>query len=316
MYRSILVPLDGSVFGEHALPWALSIARRASASIRLVHVHTPPGGAPELGAYYDDALDRHLLTHEKAYLDHVARRLNQAAGLEAATDLLEGDVAAAVRNAAEGTAAGLVVMTTHGRGPLDRFWLGSVADRLLRELPVPLLLVRPGEGLPDLQCDPVAKHVLLPLDGTPLAEQMIKPAVALGSLMDADYTLLRVVRPGQPPTYPLEGVTLGQLAEAAAREAEERERRLREHVEEYLEEVAAGLRLRGLRVQTRAVVDPQPAAAILRAGAAPACDLIALATHARRGLSRLVLGSVADKVIRGAAVPVLVYRPGEPPGAA
>ncbi len=309
MYRSILVPLDGSGFGEHALPLALSIARRAGAALRLVHVHAPFWGGPESGAYPDDALDRHLKGRAKAYIDHAAYRVAQVSAVDVKAVLLEGEVAPTLRGLVTSTGEDLVVMTTHGRGPLRRFWLGSVADALVRDLPVPLLLVRPAEAKAELSSELVLKHVLLPLDGTPLAEQMIEPAVALGSLTDADYTLLRVVRPGLPPTYPLEGVTLDQLAEAAAREVEERERRLREYVEEYLVGVAAGLRVRGLRVQTRAVVDPQPAIAILREGAAPACDLIALATHARRGLSRFVLGSVADKVIRGAAVPVLVQRP-------
>ena len=86
-------------------------------------------------------------------------------------------------------------MTTHGRGPLTRFWLGSVADELVRRASVPLLLVRPHEGVPDLAQEPILQHLLIPLDGSELAEQVLEPAVALGTLMAADYSLLRIYGP-------------------------------------------------------------------------------------------------------------------------
>jgi nucleotide-binding universal stress UspA family protein len=88
-----------------------------------------------------------------------------------------------------------VAMSTHGRGPLSRFWLGSVADALMRRLPVPLLLVRPQEGAPDLSEEPPLRRILIPLDGSALAEEVLAPALALGGLVGAEYTLLWVVRP-------------------------------------------------------------------------------------------------------------------------
>src|SRR5438067_676921 len=110
--------------------------------------------------------------------------------------------------------ADLVVMTTHGRGPLGRLWLGSVADALVRDLAMPLLLVRPQETAPDFKREPLLKHLLLPLDGSPLAEQMLEPAVALGTLMEADYTLLRVIKPVVPIDDRLEGTSAAQLAQS------------------------------------------------------------------------------------------------------
>lgn len=86
-------------------------------------------------------------------------------------------------------------MTTHGRGPVSRLLLGSVADRLVREVPIPVLLVRPHEAAPDLASEPVLRHILVALDGSALAEQVLEPVVALGTLMQADYSLLRVYGP-------------------------------------------------------------------------------------------------------------------------
>src|SRR5262249_61831748 len=104
------------------------------------------------------------------------------------------------------------------------------------------------------------------------------------------------------------GVPLAQPDGPVAAGAEALHRKQWREAEDYLATVAARLRERSLRVRTRVIVDQQPAAAVLRE-AAPPVDLVALETHARRGLSRLILGSVADKVIRGTALPVLVQRP-------
>lgn len=310
MYTSLLVPLDGSVFAEHALPLALSIARRAGASLTLLHVHAPLAMVYADGATaFDETLDLQLKEQKQAYLESTARRLRDSSSLTVHSELLEGVTADAIRATVTSMSIDLVVMTTHGRGPLGRFWLGSVADELVRHLPVPLLLLRPGEDAPDYRQEPVLKRVLLPLDGSALAEQMIEPAVALGSLMEAQYTLLRVIKPVLPPAYKLQGASLTELADSVLKQIETIQDSLHREAQEYLERVAAPLRDRSLQVQTRIAVEQQPGIAILHEARSSAIDLIALETHGRRGLSRLVLGSVADKVIRGASGPVLVHRP-------
>jgi nucleotide-binding universal stress UspA family protein len=196
----------------------------------------------------------------------------------------------------------LVVMTTHGRGPFSRFWLGSVADEFLRRAPVPVLLVRPQETKPDLGREPALRHVLVPLDGSPLAEQILGPAVSLGSLTRADYTLLRVVPPPMFGVYDAGGFAISPVEEPSLEEQ-------RSHAEAYLDKVAERLRAKSLPVRTQVIVGRQPSEAILEEAQTQAIDLIALATHGLQGLQRLLLGSVADKVIRGASIPVLVYRP-------
>jgi nucleotide-binding universal stress UspA family protein len=308
MYRSILVPLDGSTFSEHALPLAREVARRTGASLQLLHVIPPfpvlDAGAPLLA---DADLMAQFQAQARAYLAGVLQRLGSPAAVPAAPEVLEGEVVTQVKDYTARVGADLVVMATHGRGPLARFWLGSVADELVRRLPLPLLLVRPRETPPDLGREPDLGRVLLPLDGSPLAERALEPAVALGGA-GATYTLLRVVKPALLPSYAPEGRALEREVKGLLDQITALQRRLVGEAEEYLAGVAGRLRAQGLQVQTRVAVEEQPAVAILREAADGRAGLIALETHGRRGLARLFLGSVADKVVRGATVPVLVHR--------
>ncbi len=295
MYRSLMVPLDGSPFAEHALPFAASIARRTGAALQIVQAHVPVASlysGSELVA--DLTLDSTIRENETAYLDGVAKRLTEAVPVRVSRTLVDGMVADALHEQALAAAADLVVMATHGRGPFSRFWLGSVADALVRRLPMPILLVRPRDETPNLAAEIPVRRVLIPLDGSDLAEQILRPATELGSLTQAEYTLLRVVEPFLPPPHQLPGPLFDQLAREA---------------QTYLDGVAGRLREQSLRVETRVVINRFAAAAILEEARVHTADLIALGTHGRGGLARLLLGSVADKVIRGAVTPVFVYRP-------
>lgn len=308
MYQNILVPVDGSPFGEQALPLALSLARRAGAVLHLVRVHVSI--VPMYGRYgmiADAELERIAREQEKDYLEQLVRRLPAGKGVRVQSAFLEGAIPDAIQQHAESVVADLVVMSTHGYGPLSRFWLGSVADHLVRRLPRPLLLVRPQEKSPDFAQEPAFKRVLLPLDGTPEAEQILEPAVALGSLTQADYVLLQSLAPvliTAGPALPW-GINMGpvQMQEFQALEAENATK-----AQAYLNTIAERLRARSLHVETRVTVCEQPVTAILEEAEQRPVDLIALETHGRHGLERLFLGSVADKIIRGATTPVLLHR--------
>src|SRR5262249_16119135 len=142
MYHSVLVPLDGSRFGEQALPLALSIAQRANISVDLVTVHVPLAGMfAETAAGFESTLNPRILEQQRAYLDGVSDRVRAVSTAHVRSVLLDGTVAETIRAHAQTTKADLIVMTTQGRGPLSRFWLGSVADRLVRRSPIPVLLV-------------------------------------------------------------------------------------------------------------------------------------------------------------------------------
>jgi nucleotide-binding universal stress UspA family protein len=310
MPRSILVPLDGSAFGEFALPLAASLARRDGASLHAVHVHqvVPPGSFA--GLTLVDSLDAQVREDARKYLADVVRRLDEPAPVPTQTALIDGDVVTALRKYAAEKGIDLVVMSTHGRGALGRFWLGSVADELMRKMPVPVLVVRPGEGKPDLRRQPELKSILVPLDGTPLAEQVIGPAVALGGLFKSTFTLLRVDKPIMPPSYLPEGEGIMGLEDVMV-QIEELQRQADRESRSYLDGIAKKLTVQGFQVNTRVVIDESPAFAILEEAQTCHADLIALETHGRHGLSRLLRGSVADKVVRGGTIPVLLSRKAE-----
>jgi nucleotide-binding universal stress UspA family protein len=301
MIRSILVPLDGSSFAEHALPLALGLARRHDAAVHLAMVHVPITTAYIDGvAHFDPSLDNEIRERERRYLDAVAERL-EGSGIAATTALLDGPVVGMLEAEARERHADVIVMSTHGRGGLSRAWLGSVADALVRRAPAPVLLVRPKEGEEAaLEAVTAFRRILVPLDGSALAEEAIGYALAVGDRASTRYTLLRVVIPalvvGSPFIEP--GV---HIADEDLEEQMEAARR-------YLDRVAERLRRDGADVDTVVVAHPSPAAAILELADSEGADLVCLATHGRTGLSRILLGSVADKVLRAATTPVLLCR--------
>jgi len=308
MARSILVPLDGSTFGEHALPLAAGLARRTGATLYLVHVHQIMPPESIAGVAIMDSVDLHMRQDERAYLADAARRLRDAGPVSVETALMDGQVVPALREYAQQRLIDLVVMSTHGRGALGRFWLGSVADELMSELPRPTILVHPHEGKPDLRRQPELKTILVPLDGTPTAEQALEPALALGKVFDTRLTVVRVIQPAVRPSYLPDGGTVLGLTHSTLEEVKALQTRALEESRKYLNGVAADLAERGFAVNTRVLIDETPAAAILAEAEVGRADLIAVQTHGRHGLSRVLHRSVADKLVRGGVVPVLVGR--------
>lgn len=318
MFKSILVPLDGSVFAEHALPMAVSLARHCGSALRLLRVVPPLADyffwAPLPGDPMEAELRQLHQTEARSYLETVLDRLKDSGIGTISCDVVEEDVGISESIAADtvNTGTDLVVLTSHGRGAVARVWLGSIADKIVRSLPVPVLLVRPSEHPPvvDLYRSVELKHILLALDGTPLAERILEPALTIGKAMAADFTLIRVIRPVWPslsaPT-PLDSSHKPPLAWTGAKNIDDKQR---QSAEAYLQQVAERLRAGGVSVQTRVYLAEQPAAAILEEASIGGADLIALETHGRGGIPRLWLGSVADKVVRGSWHPVLVCRLG------
>jgi nucleotide-binding universal stress UspA family protein len=317
MYHSILVPLDGSPVSEQALPVAYDLARRSGALLRLVHVHVGYTAAPiyvEGIPVVDEQLHSLAKAHALAYLERVRDRLvdEGEADLRVAPVVLD-PAEAVIRDQtvpemlaryAATTDTDLIVMTTHGRGRLARFWLGSVADALVHTSSVPILLVRPDGDTAPVEHPPAFRQILIALDGSAAAEQLLAPARTLGDMTQAAYTLLQVV---EPHTL----LRSGPFTTPTDFDAEDTQRRMAE-AQRYLEGIAQALRSDGVAVRVDVRVAEQVAAAILDAAADQHVDLVAIATHGQSGIARLLLGSVADKVVRGARLPVLLYRPQAP----
>lgn len=306
MYRSILVPLDGSSFGERALPLAARIARRSGAELRLVHVHDQEVEPehPSLTPYRFEGLDARVLdrrteAEEGAYLEEVSRRLTESAPVALATVVVEGGLIAALERYVRESGGDLLVMSTHGRGALGRMWLGSVADTLVRRAGKPVLLIHAHEGgaAEDLALEPTVERIMVTLDGSPLAEQVLPYACELASVLLAQIELVTVVTPAMVAGHAFGGN--GSAGAGAVMDA----------AQEYLRNVAGRLCQKGQSVQIQAAAASDPAAAVLEMADQRGAGLLALATHGRGGISRLVAGSVAEKVVHGTHVPVLLVRP-------
>lgn len=297
--RHLLVPLDGSGFGESALWLAGAMAARTGRDLELVTVNTP-AAHPDISPALAADIGATCATRARAYLETKAEEVQRRFGIAARTAVLEGEVQSAVATQVRLDPPDLVVMSTHGRSGPSRFFLGSVADRLLRELHCPFLLVRPATGFARGEL-PDAARVLVPLDGSPLAESVIDQVASLCRSDSGELLLLRIVAPaevfpvGAPMPLPSPQSNLMEARIAAAKA--------------YLERRASKLREAGWRVEHEVVVAWSPAAEVLRLAEERRCDLIAIATRGREGVQRMLFGSVADKVVRGATTPVLAVNP-------
>jgi len=292
MFRTIIVPLDGSELAEQALSIACELARGSSATLTLLRVHVPPRAAMA----YAHEWDKEIRRRETTYLDQVGRRMCEALGRKPETRLVDGHPGDAIREASDRAPSPLIVMSSHGLTGFSRFWIGSVTDAVIRRAKAPVLMVRARER--SGEAPPPAIHaVLVALDRSMLAEEILPHAAAVAAAMGARLELLHVVDPGETPPAP------PALAEEA----------LGAMVRQITDELrtTAGRAVRdapGIDVQVRVIVAESPANRIIETAHADGCELVAMTTRAA-GLTRLVVGSVADKVIRGGPELVLLLRP-------
>lgn len=290
MFRTILVPLDGSPVGEQALAAAARLARALHATVHLVHVHYPNSLTPiviETLPIIDPELQSLAAHHEQFYLDQIAAA-PVLSGVHTVTTRLEGSVAETLANHAQAIQANLIVMTTHGWSGFEHFWLGSVAESLLRLTHTPLWLMRPGE--PAQRAAQPLRRILVPLDGSARSEQVLPHAQALAALDNARLILARVMV-------------------RRRRSAEPSDAEQKQQIEAYLQEVAGRLEAQGVPADIAVGAAEQPARALIALSRELQVDAIALATRGQSGWQRMMVGSTADKVIRASPIPVLAVRP-------
>jgi nucleotide-binding universal stress UspA family protein len=297
--RLILVPLDGTPFAEHAVPAAIALARPGRGRLLLAHVRTDPwpfggGAATDAASLADPPMADGLEEAACAYLRDAARRIAARTDVPSEWVILHGDVPNALDGLARHRAADLVVMASHDRSALGRLFAGSVAERVVHETGLPVLLVRKSDAQlalererdPEAVADPIRlpaapyRHVLVPLDGSPLAEAVLEPAVRVARASGAAVTLATVRHPA---------------GDGARRD--------------YLDHVARWLSADGLTVDVHEVEGTHVARAILQVATDVSADLIAMTTHGRRTLARLVQGSVAADVLHAVLMAVLLVRP-------
>jgi nucleotide-binding universal stress UspA family protein len=281
--KRILVPLDGSPLSEAVLPLAEALARDYEADLLLVRALSPGGSAEVEVAAQDEA---------EAYLRTRAADLT-ARGRSVEWKVWYEEPARAIADAARYNGVDLIAMSTHGRGGISRLIVGSVAEALVRRAPVPVLLVR---GQPTWRAGSLGK-ILVPLDGSELSTSVLPVVAGLAGPFDLAIELFRAVEP--IPAY--------AAAELAASHSGDLLRVEQAEAEDHLAKLAPPLEARGLRVASRVALAPA-VDAILRRAVESRAGLIAMSTHGRSGMGRLLLGSVAERVLRAAPVPVLLWK--------
>jgi nucleotide-binding universal stress UspA family protein len=298
MYSKIVVPLDGSRIAENALPYARALARGLKVPVDLLcaidlaemerHVSVATG-------LFLDTLAQDETRRRGEYLSQIAKSFS---GAPVQCKIAKGDAASVIIESAAAEKDTLVCMATHGRSGLNRWLLGSVAEKVLRAVNAPLLLVRASEGA---QTDGEKKlgAVIVPLDGSSLAEQVLAPVTDLAKKLDLEVILFRAY-----------SIPYG-FYEAGASYAVDLERlsaQIEAEVQQYLEVKRDALTKAGLEKLSYASKEGLSADEIIKYGLRNPDKLIAICSHGRSGVKRWVLGSVAETVLRHCAAPVLIVR--------
>ena len=278
------------------------MARSSDATLRLVYIPNEDVSTLEGRTSIDKALSADSSMRPQAYLEQIRQRLAAGSGLAITADVLHGPNAHTNATRPDVADMDLVVLATQLQNGPVRFQLGDIANALVYWRPAPILALHTSCAAPDAK-PPRLQHMLLPLDGSALAEQILVPAVALGKVMGAEYTLLHLVEPysfvsGAPIPY------TSRLSNVAIAHTQA-------EAQDYLDGIALLMRAEGLQVQTRVMVARDARIAIRQAAREPEIDVIALTTHARGGLNRLLLGSVAVQMLSDSYLSLLLYRPQE-----
>lgn len=304
MYRRILVPLDGTRFGERALPYAVSVANRCGAVLELLHVHhhteLDPGlaGMPQYRIQRmeeaDRVHDRDLMASERHYLERLSIDLETRYGIRVVPRLVRGPTVEAISGEVSDVVADLVIMSSHARHGLDRFRYGHLASELIQQLNVPALCIRETDATAPLTAPPL-RRMLIALDGSDFSEQILDAAIPFARSAGAEPTLLHIVSPKPmtisgvsdvPRVIPHRGEALSYLASV---------------IDRNRQQLGAA--------PVVALEEPDAAVAIAKVVTDGSYDVVAMATHGRSGLSRMLMGSVAEQVLALTDRPVLLYRP-------
>ena len=301
MYNMIMVPTDGSGFDREAIRVALRMGERTGAKVRLVRVLATGsffGAAPTaegMPVAFELAQSERERALSELYALEVECRATSNANIS--VDLHSGPVNDVLQGYARRNNIDLIVMSTHGRSGISRLSLGSVTDSLIRHTTIPVLVVRPPTSYLNPQVAKPITRIVVPLDGSTLAEQILGPVLALAKLEQAEITLLNVLIPRSYSQKEIVDPSLPwwdkDIAVAQA----------------YLLRTAGELRRNGVAVTTDIVISENVASAIGDFASREKADLIAIATHGRGGLARMFRGSVADSVMHSSRVSMLVFKP-------
>ena len=301
MYKRILVPLDGSKLAEGVLPYVREMAGAMGSDVELLRVFNPAPvelADPAHGRYLHQ-IDASVRDESLDYLNAIRMTMADIAS-RVSCEAVPGHPASCIVAEADKTTGTLIAMSTHGRSGVSRWLLGSVTDKVLHATASPLLIVRPRDGGKE-PAEARLKTVIVPLDGSSMAEQVLPYLTPLAKALGLIVTLVRVIPPeglhfefrDYPAGYS-EDFVLGEETP--------------KHAADYLRRVSDKLRADGLDSVQECVLRGNPAEAIVDLAKAAPDNLVAITTHGRSGLGRWVLGSVTDRVVRHSGDPVLIVR--------
>ncbi|MCP5097293.1 MAG: universal stress protein, partial [Chloroflexi bacterium] len=278
-FENIVVPLDGSTFAEQPLSLVQAFGLAYEAQVTLVSVI--PNGQPKL-PLYKSAFRRVPHTRQndelEHYLGHLVTEFNSA-GVSTGFSIGNGPVAQQIDALAQDGHADLIVMSTHGRSGVERWLIGSVANKLIVNTTTPLLLMRPtGEWRSRWS---QFKRILVTLDGSQTAEKVIDYTRLLAHQFDSEIILLSVPGSSQPDNA------------------------YKQSIEQYLDQLLQSLTADGIKAQA-IVTGTDPASTIVDISQSETVDLIMMATQGLGGLDRFMIGSVADRVLRHTVCPIFL----------
>ncbi|HEY8851787.1 MAG TPA: universal stress protein [Gemmatimonadaceae bacterium] len=301
MYKVIMVPTDGSGFDREAIRVALRMAEKSNAKVRLVRVLESDSffGTTREAEWTPTSaeLGRNERAGALSELYALAAECRNGFNADITVDLHGGPVADVLQGYARRHDVDLIVMSTHGRTGVSRLSLGSVTDSLIRHTSIPVLVVKTPESYLNPQLTHAFKRIVVPLDGSTLAEQVLPRVLALAKLEDAEVSLLQVLIPHSYSQKEMFDPNLpGWDKDVSVAQA-------------YLFRIASRLRRDGLIVTTDIVIGENAADAIGDFTSREKADLIAIATHGRGGLARMVRGSIADAIMHAGKVSMLVLKP-------
>jgi len=281
----ILIPLDGSKQAGSVIPYVTDLASKFNAHVYILGIGI-------------GRKTRRVNRFLEDYINKTAEEL-KARNVKAEPAIRYGIAADNILDFTSEKAIDLIIMSTHGRSGITRWWMGSVAEKVISVATAPVLLIRSKRARTSGPADkPDFFHkILAPLDGSDIGEVALPYVEAIAANSKATVTLLQVVSPpGTVEANVLGGPDWRKFVKAMC-----------EAGENYLKTIANRFKGKDIKV-TYEVLTGEAADKIVEYAAEQKVSLIAMSTHGRTGLARWVLGSVTDKVLHGARIPILLVR--------
>jgi len=299
MYNRMLIPLDGSKTAEKVLPYARSLAKRLKIPVELMAVIDIAEMAMHISperARYLDTLVQEGIRSSQDYLKEIAGSFT---GLTVTCTVDKGRAEDAIIESAAKSKDTLIAMATHGRSGMKRWMLGSIAEKVLRGATNPLLLIRAEENAPT-EGDAAIKSVIVPLDGSDLAESVLPMIIEVAKTLKLEVVLFRA--------YNIPANTYAGVEDYYAVNYEQIRSEIKSEAQDYLDKKVQELKRKGVESVSYILPEGYAADEIIALGRKTPDNLIAMCTHGRSGVKRWVLGSVTEKVVRHSGDPVLVSR--------